>query len=107
MRQLEYFMAICEELHFSRAAERMGVSDPNISQQIRALEEELGVLPFDRIGRKIALTEAGAILKEHGTAVFGHLRQAGDAIADLKLRQGGSWPSAFCPATPICCSIPS
>ncbi|MDR6880661.1 LysR family transcriptional regulator [Bacillus sp. 3255] len=89
-KQLEYFMAICEELHFTRAAERMGVSAPNISQQIRRLEEELGVLLFDRIGKTIALTDAGAILHEHGTAVFGHLQQAKDAIADLKQMQGGS-----------------
>lgn len=90
LKQLQYFLAICEELHFGRAADKMGVSAPNVSQQIRALEEELGVLLFDRIGRKIVLTDAGAILKEHGCAAIGHLRQAGDAIADLKLKQGGA-----------------
>jgi LysR family transcriptional regulator, cyn operon transcriptional activator len=90
LKQLQYFMAICEELHFTRAAEKMGVSAPNISQQIRRLEEELGVLLFDRVGKTIVLTEAGAILHEHGAAVFGHLQQASDAIADLKQMQGGS-----------------
>lgn len=89
-KQLAYFMAICEELHFTRAAEKMGVSAPNISQQIRRLEEEFGVLLFDRVGKTIVLTDAGAILHEHGTAVFGHLKQAEDAIADLKQMQGGS-----------------
>ncbi|MDG0814344.1 LysR family transcriptional regulator [Cohnella rhizosphaerae] len=90
LKQLQYFMAVCEELHFSRAAERMGVSAPNISQQIRALEEELGMLLFDRVGRKIVLTDAGAILREHGSAALGQLRQASDAIADLKHKQGGA-----------------
>ncbi|WP_407867993.1 LysR family transcriptional regulator [Paenibacillus sp. P36] len=90
LKQLQYFMAICEELHFTRAADKMGVSAPNISQQIRRLEEELGVLLFDRVGKTIVLTEAGAILQEHGAAVFGHLKQANDAIADLKQMQGGS-----------------
>ncbi|MDU0202273.1 LysR family transcriptional regulator [Paenibacillus sp. PFR10] len=90
LKQLQYFMAICEELHFTRAADKMGVSAPNISQQIRRLEEELGVLLFDRVGKTIVLTEAGAILQEHGAAVFGHLKQASDAIADLKQMQGGS-----------------
>ncbi|NOU75823.1 LysR family transcriptional regulator [Paenibacillus sp. LMG 31458] len=90
LKQLQYFMAICEELHFTRAADKMGVSAPNISQQIRRLEEELGVLLFDRVGKTIVLTEAGAILQEHGAAVLGHLQQASDAIADLKQMQGGS-----------------
>jgi len=90
LKQLQYFMAICEELHFTKAAEKMGVSAPNISQQIRRLEEELGVLLFDRVGKTIVLTDAGAILREHGSAVFKHLQQAGDAIADLKQMQGGS-----------------
>lgn len=90
LKQLQYFMTICEELHFTRAADKMGVSAPNISQQIRKLEEEIGVLLFDRVGKTIVLTEAGAILQEHGAAVFGHLKQASDAIADLKQMQGGS-----------------
>ncbi|WP_339324786.1 LysR family transcriptional regulator [Paenibacillus sp. FSL W8-0194] len=90
LKQLQYFMAICEELHFTKAAEKMGVSAPNVSQQIRRLEEELGVLLFDRVGKTIVLTEAGAILREHGAAMFGHLQQASDAIADLKKMQGGS-----------------
>lgn len=87
---MQYFIAICEELHFTRAAEKMGVSPPNVSQQIRRLEEELGVLLFDRIGKTIVLTEAGAILHEHGAAALGHLQQANDAINDLKQMQGGS-----------------
>ncbi|MBB3131364.1 DNA-binding transcriptional LysR family regulator [Paenibacillus rhizosphaerae] len=90
LKQLQYFMAICKELHFTRAAEKMGVSPPNISQQIRRLEEELGVLLFDRVGKKVVLTEAGAILQKHGAAMFGHLQQATDAIVDLKHMQGGS-----------------
>ncbi|MCY9670016.1 LysR family transcriptional regulator [Paenibacillus alginolyticus] len=90
LKQLQYFMAICEELHFTRAAKKMGVSAPNISQQIRRLEEELGVLLFDRVGKTIVLTEAGAILREHGAAVFVHLQQANDAISDLKQMHGGS-----------------
>ena len=81
-------MAICEELHFTRA-EKLGVSAPNISQQIRRLEEELGVLLFDRVGKTIVLTDAGAILREHGVP-FSGICEAGDAIADLKQMQGGS-----------------
>lgn len=90
LKQLQYFMAICEELHFTRAAEKMGVSAPNISQQIRKLEEELGVLLFDRVGKTIVLTEAGKILQDQSAAMFSHLQQATDAIADLRQMQGGS-----------------
>ena len=84
----------------------MGVSAPNVSQQIRRLEEELGVLLFDRVGKTIVLTDAGAILHEHAAAVFGHLQQAGDAIADLKQMQGGSLSSASCPVMRISCLMP-
>ncbi|MFD0715615.1 LysR family transcriptional regulator [Paenibacillus sp. GCM10027626] len=97
LKQLQYFLAICEELHFSRAANKMGVSAPNISQQMRGLEEELGVLLFDRSGKKITLTDAGEILRAHAAAVFGHLQQANDAISDLKKTKGGSFSIGVLP----------
>lgn len=90
LKQLQYFMAICEELNFTRAAEKMGVSVPNISQQIRRLEEELGVLLFERVRKTIILTEAGTILQEDGTIIFRHLQHANDAITNLKQLKGGS-----------------
>lgn len=84
LRQLEYFMAICEELHFTRASELLGITQPTLSHQIKALENELGVLLFDRIGKKIAITEAGHILKEQGTKIFSNVRSAQERIAELK-----------------------
>lgn len=89
LRQLECFMAVSKELHFSRAAEKLYISQPSLSQQIKNLESELGTPLFDRIGKKTALTEAGNILLTHSQQIFHEIGQAKSEIKDLNILQRG------------------
>jgi DNA-binding transcriptional LysR family regulator len=94
LRHLRYFVAVAEELHFRRAAERLYVAQPAVSEQIRKLEQELGVRLFDRTQRRVALTIAGGALLEEARHVLRHAevaqqaaRNAGDR-ATMRLRIG-------------------
>jgi len=89
IRHLHYFMAVCEELHFTKAAEKLGISQPTLSQQIRVLEDEVGMPLFDRIGKKIVLTEAGSMLLSYGTEILDTLQNVKDAIKDLQDMKSG------------------
>ncbi|ASB90740.1 Hydrogen peroxide-inducible protein activator [Bacillus sonorensis] len=89
LKQLEYFMTLCRELHFTRAAEKLGIAQPSLSQQIRLLEHEIGMPLFDRTGKRTAMTEAGKILLHHSYHIFHELSQARAAISELQgLKRG-------------------
>src|SRR5579859_6421660 len=60
LRQLHYFVVLARALNFTKAAETIGIAQPALSQQIRALEHELGVTLLDRTSRRVSLTDAGA-----------------------------------------------
>jgi len=83
-RLLTYFLMVCEELHFTRAAERLSISQPTLSHQIQLLEHQIGMPLFTRIGKKIYLSEAGQILRSHALNAFHELNQARVAIEELR-----------------------
>lgn len=90
LKQLEYFYAMCQELHFTKAAEKVGISQPSLSQQIKLLEHEIGTPLFDRIGKKTTLTESGKLLLKYTRNIFHEIEQAKISINELNGLQRGS-----------------
>src|ERR1700684_3288422 len=80
IRQLQIFRALAEELHFTRAAARVNCVQSNVTTQIRSLEEELGAPLFDRLAKRVILTDAGRRLLPYVDKVLSTLDQAHSAM---------------------------
>ncbi|MFD7733522.1 LysR family transcriptional regulator [Kitasatospora phosalacinea] len=83
LRQLEYFVAVAEERNFTRAAERVHISQSGVSAQIRQLERELGAELFDRSARAVTLTVAGKAALEHARQALTAARAVGQAVGEV------------------------
>ena len=81
LRQLRYFVAVAEELHFGRAAERLHMSQSPLSRAIRELERDLGVVLFVRTTRRVELTAAGSLLLERSRRAIAEID---GAVADAR-----------------------
>ena len=90
IRQLEVFLAIAHAQSFSRAAERIHLSQPTLSEHMKQLEEELDVQLFVRHSRSVSLTEAGRVFEDYATRVVATLAAGKNAIAELDGLERGS-----------------
>ncbi|MFE7512325.1 LysR family transcriptional regulator [Streptomyces sp. NPDC057540] len=93
-RELRYFVAVAEELHFGRAAQRLSMAQPPLSRAIQQLERRLGVVLLHRTARAVALTEAGSVLLREGRAAL-------DAVeaAERRTRRAAAGPPGVVLAT--------
>ena len=99
LRQLRYFVAVAEELHFSRAAERLHVVQPAVSEQVRKLEAELGVRLLNRTKRTVSLTEAGAALLTEARRVLQQVEVARLSIHNARDRAASRLRIGYTPAS--------
>ena len=95
LRHLRYFVAVAEELHFGRAAQRLGITQPPLSLQIQRLEANLGVTLFERTNRRVRLTPAGRTLLEEGRHLIADFINVADATRRSARGETGSLTVAF------------
>ena len=105
-RQLVYFQRVAEAGSFSRAAERIRIAQPALSQQIASLEAELGIPLFVRHARGVALTQAGVLFLEHATLVLRHLQLAKSAVAEAGRQPRGEVGLGLAPSLAVALLVP-
>jgi DNA-binding transcriptional LysR family regulator len=89
LQRLKYFIAVAEERHITRAAARLGIAQPPLSQQIRVLERELGTKLFERLPKGVALTPAGEALLEDARTILDAADRAGKRVHRIACGEEG------------------
>jgi DNA-binding transcriptional LysR family regulator len=99
LRHLRYFVAVAEELHFGRAAERLGIKQPPLSLQIRQLERQLGTFLFHRLTRGVELTETGALLLDESRGILDQVERVKAGVQSRARGETGCIHLGFACAT--------
>ncbi len=94
-RQIRYFLAVAEELHFTRAADKLHVAQPALSQQIRQLEEEIGAKLFERTNRRVELTPAGEVFRTRALIAMDQMNRAAAEAGQAGRGESGSLSIGF------------
>lgn len=101
LRHFRYFVAVAEELHFRRAAERLNISQPPLSQQIRLMELELGTELFERTNKRVALTQAGRLFLPEARAAIAQAEHATEVARKAERGELGELRIGFFPSAPL------
>ena len=101
LRQFRYFLAVAEEGHITRAAERLGIEQPPLSRQIKAIERELAVQLVRRKARGVELTEAGRAFRDRAQLVLANVEQAYDAARRTARGEQGRIHIGVTPTGPL------
>ncbi|MDF0531110.1 LysR family transcriptional regulator [Tsukamurella sp. 8F] len=99
LRDLEFFVAVAEELHFGRAADRLRIVPASVTQRIQALERELGVVLFERTSRRVALTDAGTQLLRRAQAVLVAADQLSEDASRMRTGEQARLRVGFAPGS--------
>ncbi|MFS0816031.1 LysR family transcriptional regulator [Lysinibacillus sp. 1P01SD] len=97
LRHLEYFLMLSKELHFTKAAEKLGISQPTLSHQIKMLEKEIGYSLFNRVGKKVELTKVGEIVQQEALNIQGSILSISSQITALSNVEIGELKIAVLP----------
>lgn len=106
LRHLRYFVTVADTLHFGKAAERLGMSQPPLSQQIRQLEETIGARLLTRTNRRVALTEPGRLFLQEARDILAKVEHAAELAQRAQRGELGELRIGFTRTTPLSQDIP-